>query len=84
MNEHQIELEWIQEAITDNWQQCFSQSGAIGKKVLEIAVGNGSMRVIANGKLIWTGIQPFSAMEAYNNAFERLRKGDYLDRELTK
>ena len=36
-----------------------------------VATLNGGLKVIVAGKVIWEGIQPFNAVEAYNSVTEK-------------
>jgi len=67
MESHTIELKDLQEWITTE-DVTFASSTRERKKL--VATLNGGLKVIVAGKIVWEGIQPFSAVEAYNDVTE--------------
>ena len=68
MKSHTIELKDLQEWIATE-DVTFASSTRERKRL--VATLNGGLKVIVAGKTVWEGIQPFSAMEAYNSITEK-------------
>jgi hypothetical protein len=68
MKSHTIELKDLQEWIATE-DVTFASSTRERKKL--VATLNGGLKVIVAGKTVWEGIQPFSAVEAYNAVTEK-------------
>lgn len=67
MKAHEIELQelikWHEETVST-----FAYSSRERKSL--VCSLKGGFRVIVNGEVVWEGMQPFSAVEAYNNITE--------------
>lgn len=68
MKVHKVELPELQK-----WMQTeeviFASSSRERKRL--IATLNGTLKVVVVGEVVWQGMQPFSAVEAYNNVTEK-------------
>lgn len=68
MKSHKIELEDLQKWIEQE-DVTFASSTRERKRL--VATLNGRLKVIVAGKTVWEGIQPFSAVEAYNSITQK-------------
>lgn len=63
---HQIELKDLQDWIEQGQEMTFSSSLGKGEDKKLNATSNGSFKVYKDGVVYWEGIQPFRAVEKYN------------------
>lgn len=70
MGSHQITIEQVQKALSEMEHTIISSActNAGGKVVTKriIVRANGGLCVMVNKEIVWEGIQPYLAMEAYN------------------
>lgn len=68
MKHHEIEIngliEWLSQA-----EIVYASSSREHKKL--VATPNGTLKVTVAGQTVWEGMQPFSAVEAYNSVTEK-------------
>lgn len=64
---HEVTLKEFQDWYA-NQDVLFASSSRERKRL--VCSLNGVIKVIVAGKIVWQGIQPFSAIEAYNNITE--------------
>ena len=64
MKHHEIDLEGLQSWYDEN-EVMFAMSTAERKKLM--CSMRGTFRIYVNDKLVWQGMQPFSAVEKYNS-----------------
>ncbi len=63
-----INLAELQEWLSD--EEVTYASSSRERKRLTVSF-NGTLKVMVDGKTVWQGIQPFSAVEAYNTITEK-------------
>ena len=72
MKPHTIELQELQKWVSET-EVLFTSSSREAKRLTTTL--NGGLRVIVGKEIVWQGIQPYSAVEAYNSITD-----EYIDK----
>jgi superfamily II DNA or RNA helicase len=68
MKSHTIELAELQKSLEE---ECLTLASSRRERKMLVANLNGGLKVIVNGKVVWEGVHPYYAVEAYNNVTEK-------------